>query len=1520
MKRYLKRTLSLMMVVLLFFSCVECVIPIVANAEAVGYTIASDKSTYVGTATQENVTSSTSPYYNFRIMPICYTEWNSDCNPWYNNPNGSSIEITYRKLYGTSYQTNTVAISGTDLYNAGIYSSVDKCFGGSDDKIYYYQVDGWIDGWITNVKVTMNKDNNNDGWFSTNGCFYFTVSVYNDSTSKWVEISDSSDNSGWGDDDDSGYISGKGTFSDSTTIASSYYPKITSFSYTPSNLSSITQGASSTVSQAYTLTVKDTYGKSPYINAAYSLPDSPAWAYASNSSNSLNGKVYIYSGSNTNGSTIKTTRTDLTVKIAVNTFSGDQSTTALLTVIGSECVVYEPTYANRETAGLSCELLKNNAAVTDNNCTLNADGSFNGTYVIKLTNNSTETVSVTAVTKGGNTTRWSLSNSTASSSSPITIVSGDTYTMTLSKNSAGDPVYSSFYGTVSITYKISNLYLNATTTLATCYTGVGFAFNAPNSSGTFQNLGNSYIDMDDTKDHDIDMYATVLCSYGRMISQSVSNRSSGSYDNDTTNSTATIDYYIDRSEATTYQGAGLKFRFESNNGSNTTFQADDDYSGKVTLGGSYDSIGTFSLKSASAASASPGVEQLDKEWSTAADTVYNFPWYGNIFSGSTTSASPATITFGKGTKGAGMQNSAWHLTAGTGRVYFIIYFNVYAYDKTTLRSYTSAAANNKPYISAFYSDGSTFRTNRNKAQYTLANYQVTQYAVTTAASGLGSTNYLGTTGDYRGYTVMHQLYSGDRNSDIKQNVKYYRIITSSGNQEPYYTDYAGSYNKCSSQTTLSTGAGSYTLTYYYWNIDLTAYTALYNIANALLDDPIIIKTDADVSTYDPESEENDNEGVTKFNTFSTYLSSTTVTNILTENTAQPLYDSVVQEGGTSYNLIYDKLIALHLKHYPVKVYEYLYCADPDDPDPHFENESVVDDYLFDSTGDGTDDAPMTYEFYYSNPDDFYTQYNKTIYGFDYTPELNPDFMQYVDSRDEETVRDNFTSTGVLNETGFDITDESTYATAYGKYYAQAYDYSLETDFYTEMENQQASENGGHKWTESSWTAYQERANEIIAELSKACVYPDCPKNPVALSDELQNPSDLVVNMTLTEANGDESQQSNIEKFREAYEFTQNNEGYFCLSIMEQFEVQLPEQYDSAVSILDGNIYDVPADEAQFLADSVSGFDPTQYAHDYSFVCLEEPTDNTEGVFAYKCLICDELSPETDGVRDEYQPYTDTLKPLYNTTTGDWTTFTENYGTLQNQVIPTANANTLTSRIISGSSVLDYDYSLRGAQVRLSTVSEMIDSQPDKYSQFKNNGVYLEYDAIRAGILADTSASYTLEDGTEYYGGTQALRFRASMTIPVGATVEEVGFLYAKGMQFYNEGDVCTPAGGVTDNIENFLETTPGVMRQTCSNYTLDMDTNGAYTFNLVINVNAKNWRHAYAARGYITYTFGGQTFTVYDSSYTCRSVQYIMEHQAADDSRPVSCKYANALLDFVNAEISAGNTAYYGSDPWVVGG
>ena len=110
---------------------------------------------------------------------------------------------------------------------------------------------------------------------------------------------------------------------------------------------------------------------------------------------------------------------------------------------------------------------------------------------------------------------------------------------------------------------------------------------------------------------------------------------------------------------------------------------------------------------------------------------------------------------------------------------------------------------------------------------------------------------------------------------------------------------------------------------------------------------------------------------------------------------------------------------------------------------------------------------------------------------------------------------------------------------------------------------------------------------------------------------------------------------------------------------------------------------------------------------------------------------------------------------------------------------------------------------------------------------------------------------------------QALRFCASMTVPEGAEVIDFGYIYTRSdyfkiKKFVLGGDNVFATSVINGKYTKY-QTALGEVR----------------TFNVVLAINRENWDYDYIARPYIIYSFAGETYTVYDSMYSNRSVNFV---------------------------------------------
>ena len=129
---------------------------------------------------------------------------------------------------------------------------------------------------------------------------------------------------------------------------------------------------------------------------------------------------------------------------------------------------------------------------------------------------------------------------------------------------------------------------------------------------------------------------------------------------------------------------------------------------------------------------------------------------------------------------------------------------------------------------------------------------------------------------------------------------------------------------------------------------------------------------------------------------------------------------------------------------------------------------------------------------------------------------------------------------------------------------------------------------------------------------------------------------------------------------------------------------------------------------------------------------------------------------------------------------------------------------------------------------------------------------------------------------------QYMRFAASCDVPKGATVKDFGFVYTQ-TKYINGG--MEPTDNTPVNVDLLVDGGMYVYKKSMidGNYTKREQTDkDVYTFNLLLNVDKANWDIHYAARSYVTYEIDGMEVTVYDSSYSSRTVTNIAKLAAAN--------------------------------------
>ena len=189
-------------------------------------------------------------------------------------------------------------------------------------------------------------------------------------------------------------------------------------------------------------------------------------------------------------------------------------------------------------------------------------------------------------------------------------------------------------------------------------------------------------------------------------------------------------------------------------------------------------------------------------------------------------------------------------------------------------------------------------------------------------------------------------------------------------------------------------------------------------------------------------------------------------------------------------------------------------------------------------------------------------------------------------------------------------------------------------------------------------------------------------------------------------------------------------------------------------------------------------------------------------------------------------------------------------------------------------------------------------EPVTYSEIENNhskasipAPYFNDGSDNGRFYQEANINYSQRLASfKYMGsvtGKQTIRFAGSVKIPSGIDYKNVdtinnivdfGFVYTQTQYITTASDMVI--GG--ENIAKMSVRENNSQKDAQGNFDLNGNTNidnwtgctvqegnndGKYylTFNLVININAKNWHKEYACRPYIVYNYNGNNYTVYDS-------------------------------------------------------
>ncbi len=264
-----------------------------------------------------------------------------------------------------------------------------------------------------------------------------------------------------------------------------------------------------------------------------------------------------------------------------------------------------------------------------------------------------------------------------------------------------------------------------------------------------------------------------------------------------------------------------------------------------------------------------------------------------------------------------------------------------------------------------------------------------------------------------------------------------------------------------------------------------------------------------------------------------------------------------------------------------------------------------------------------------------------------------------------------------------------------------------------------------------------------------------------------------------------------------------------------------------------------------------------------------PTDGENGVAYYQCTRCNTCW----GAINDSGSFTKDTSNVQEAVDGE-----PNIASVVENTSPTNILAPAPAFNRFHATAFDYDYSTRGASLKIEGSSNI-----------------------------DLSECATTPSSPLLTSVKQGMRFTASMHIPAGVSLTDTG----SGNRLTDFGYVWSQTNVINanENIANLEEGKTKVYQTsvvannsdkeafTGNNWkgvsAHDDDLGGSgktLTFNLVINVKARNWKKAYCARAYIKYVYNGVEYTVYDNSFSSRSVGQIAPLIAQSNSETAKVK------------------------------
>ena len=506
---------------------------------------------------------------------------------------------------------------------------------------------------------------------------------------------------------------------------------------------------------------------------------------------------------NPNGSSrsVKLTATYPTRNTGVaNTYSLERT----FIVYNSSTRTYAPTFENREKAGLALSF-KTSTSSNVEKFTLNSAYKMTTTNYLVIKNNASRAATVNIGTTSSDKIRINPATDV--------IAAGATKNYQIMDLAAARENYNA---DITVTYTLEGLYDAATGTPAQLNAGATIPFIYNNVTTPFLNVYQKQWNM-----REVNVDVSLKGNSGVLYNQTSAGAISGTSDN----FQMVVDCYVNRDQYTTYNAAGMGFRFTLQKSNHYKFNDENNHAGTYVQRGYYDAVGTFGFSENPGTHTDAYKDVIGTELGKESGNVTDQNFYGNIFTGSSTVDSPAQIYFNL------LQIHCPTVVANS--AYFDCTLNVYAYSKAALRTKASTCKSlaalscyyNPTKWSAYTSmSSSALKT----AQIQLGTDMTSQAKISAAATGLDrSYNELLSSATNGTYSLIHNKHTGDIGTAIEQTtVDYYVFENGASNVLKFNAAFASACNKHSDAYTPTLEAsGTYEHTYDYWNIDFTGLLA-----------------------------------------------------------------------------------------------------------------------------------------------------------------------------------------------------------------------------------------------------------------------------------------------------------------------------------------------------------------------------------------------------------------------------------------------------------------------------------------------------------------------------------------------------------------------------------------------------------------------------------------------------------------------------------------------------------------------